>query len=177
MSESPKSPVTVGLKCFVCKENDTTVKKFNERTLQKCQLSLRSHIQFQLRYCTTHVPTTVNQEIGYHSQCYSNFNALNEKYRIGLETGPPETGPDPVNVPEGSPDIRYVFDHYHSKCQCFSFEDPEVLISLSCTLPISFLNLAFWNRLDLRSVAPPFRNFAPYRNSHKMRKIGCDSVF
>lgn len=111
----PVASVTgkVSLTCFVCDKADSTVKKFKDSTLRKCKSSLRCHIYYNLRYNDKKVPESIDEVTGYHTQCYSNFNALNEKYRSVPEADD-ATCPDSPNVSQDIVNVRYVSHHYVS---------------------------------------------------------------
>ena len=68
--------------CFVCKESNGVIKFFNTQTLEKCSASLMARQHFNLKYSDCVVPEEVSETVGYHTSCYSTFNALKAKHRL-----------------------------------------------------------------------------------------------
>lgn len=82
MDEDATSEISVEKTCFVCHESCGVIKLFAEETLNKCKYTLKCRNHFNLKYKDCKVPEAVVVNIGYHSACYSTFNALKRHHKI-----------------------------------------------------------------------------------------------
>lgn len=67
--------------CCICGASSLDlVKQFNHQTLARCDRNLSIRRARGWKFHDISLPTSIDEDIGYHSQCYKSFNAVSQKF-------------------------------------------------------------------------------------------------